>query len=92
MPHALKDKLKIKLDELLRDKIIEKVNEYSEWVHYMVIVQKKDKTKSLRICIDPNELNKNIKEKHTLMPTFDEVAAKLYNVKYFSNESSYQKQ
>lgn len=84
VPHAMKEKLKNKLDELLKTNIIEKATEYSECVNFLVIVQKKDKERSLRLCIDPFELNKNIKNEHTLMPTFDEVASKLHDMKYFT--------
>lgn len=84
VPHAMKEKLKEKLVELEKANIIEKSKEFSEWVNFLVIVEKKNKERSLRLCIDPNELNKNIKNEHTLMPTFDEVASKLYDMKYFS--------
>lgn len=84
VPYAIANKLKIKLEELEQNKIIEKANEYSEWVNFLVTVEKKDKNKSLRLCIDPAELNKNILNEHSLMPTFDEIASKLHDMKYFT--------
>lgn len=84
VPQALKNKLKKKLDELVKNKIIEKVDDYSEWVQYLSVVEKKDVDKSLRLCIDPQELNENMADEHTQTPTFDEVSSKLANMKYFS--------
>jgi len=47
-----------------------------------VIVEKPNG--SLRICIDPKELNKAIKRPHYAMPTSEEVFAKMSNAKYFT--------
>lgn len=56
VPILIKDRLKLKLDELVKMEIIAPMEEPSEWVHNLVIVQKPDS--SLRICLDPQELNK----------------------------------
>ena len=53
---SLRDKLKKELDQMEADGIIEKVDEPTEWVNSMVIVEKK--TGELRICLDPKDLNK----------------------------------
>lgn len=84
VPLAIKDKLKNKLDELVLNGIIEKTNEFSEWVSHLVAIEKRDKEKSLRLCIDPIDLNKNILDDQSYIPTFDEFAAKLNGMKYFS--------
>lgn len=84
VPHALKDKLKRKLDDLEKNGIIEKANAYCEWVSHLVYVNKKDVEKSLRICIDPSELNKNILEEQVYIPTFEEFASDMAGMKYFS--------
>ena len=69
VPLAIKDKLKQTLDQLEKGGIISKVNEPTDWVSSLVTVEKKDK--SLRLCIDPKDLNNNIKRSHYPLPTFD---------------------
>ncbi|KAK2725150.1 hypothetical protein QYM36_001561 [Artemia franciscana] len=54
----------------------------TDWVNSLVIVEKPDK--SLRICIDPHDLNKAIKRPHHPMPTFDEAIQKHEGAKFFT--------
>lgn len=82
--HSIKKKLKEKLDDMEKNGIIEKASGYSPWVNYLVTTEKKDKEKSLRICIDPQELNMNIENEHAYIPTFDDLASKLHGMKHFS--------
>lgn len=84
VPHAIKDKLKKKLDELVENNIIEKANGYNEWVNHLVTVEKRDKERSLRLCIDPQELNSSISDEHTYIPTFEDVATQVHDMKYFT--------
>jgi len=68
--------------KLLTDKeIIQPVNEPLEWVNNIVIVEKPNKT--LRICIDPNELNKHIVREIYPVPTLEEITPKLNNKNIF---------
>ena len=39
---------------------------------------------SLRICMDPKHLNKNLKREHYQLPTFEEISMRLSNAKVFS--------
>lgn len=56
-----------------------------KWIfHCLVTVEKKDEDKSLRLCIDPKELNENISDEHTHIPTLDELSSKLSQMKYFT--------
>jgi hypothetical protein len=81
IPLKIKDKFKDTLDELVKKNIITSVNEPVEWVSNIAIVEKPNG--SLRICIDPKELNKYIvKEKYTI-PTLEEISPNLSNKKYF---------
>lgn len=48
--------IKEELDRLIKLDIIQEAEEPKEWVHSLVIVMKKDG--SLRLCLDPKELNK----------------------------------
>lgn len=82
VPFALHDKLKSKLVELEKSNIIAKVENPTDWVSPIVIVQKKNG--DLRLCLDPKSLNDNMMRSHYQLPTGDEVASKLCNAKYFS--------
>ena len=80
--HALKPKVKAKLDKMVAEGIITKVEEPTEWVSGMVIVEKTNG--DIRICIDPRQLNKAIKRQHHKMPTTDEILAEMADAKFFS--------
>lgn len=82
VPHAIREKLKEKLNDLVKKKIIVKADGFTEWAHNIVIRHKKDKT--LRVCLDPGELNENIIDENFLIPTLDELTAKLKSVRFFS--------
>lgn len=79
--HALKDKVKQELDKMVKLKVIEPISEPTSAVSPMVVVNKGEKT---RICMDPTELNKNIKRRHYPLKTVEEIAAKVRNAKYFT--------
>lgn len=84
VPHTVKFRLKKKLDEMVQNKIIEKATGFCPWVNFLVTIEKKDANKSLRLYIVPQELNLNIENEHAYIPTFDDLASKLHNMKYFS--------
>ena len=44
----------------------------------------KAKDGGIRICLDPTDLNKNIKRQHHVIPTFDEQCAQMPGAKVFS--------
>lgn len=82
VPQVLHERLKNKLCDLESKGIIKKVDKPTEWVHPLVIVEKPNG--DLRLCLDPKELNQAIKREHFLIPSVDEIAAKLSNKEYFS--------
>ena len=47
----------------------------TEWVHNLVIVEKKDK--SLRICLDPRNLNICVKREHYQIPVLEDITSQL---------------
>ena len=63
--------------------IISPVTEPTDWVSSMVVVQRPNK--KLRICIDPKDINKNLKRSHYPMPTFEDVTSDLHNARVFSS-------
>ena len=82
IPETIRLKLKDELDRMERDDVISKVHELTEWVSSLVVVEKPDG--SLRICMDPKHLNKNLKREHYQLPTFEEISMRLSNAKVFS--------
>lgn len=82
VPFALHDQLKKQLDKMEQLNVIAKVNQPTDWVNSMVIVKKHDGT--LRICLDPRDLNRAIKRQHYKMPTREEIMAKFSGAKFFS--------
>jgi len=51
VPIKIKDKLKLKLEELVKKEIITQIDEPKEWLNNLVVDQKPDL--SLIICLDP---------------------------------------
>lgn len=82
VPHALKSRLEEKLRNLETHQIISKVSHPKSFVSNLVIIEKKDK--SLRICLDPKDLNKALVKNHYLIPTYEEIVSKLANKTVFS--------
>ena len=81
VPVALRDRLKEELDKLVREKVITPVTEPTNWVSSLVLVNKPEK---LRICIDPQDLNKALLRAHYPLPTIEDVATRLCKAKVFS--------
>uniref|UniRef100_A0A1Y1LD52 Reverse transcriptase domain-containing protein n=1 Tax=Photinus pyralis TaxID=7054 RepID=A0A1Y1LD52_PHOPY len=82
IPFSIRDNLKQSLERLVKEKIIEKSDESAEWVNAIVIIRKPNG--SLRICLDPSDLNKFIKRHYLQIPTLEELTAKLVGTQYFS--------
>ena len=82
VPFAQEGKLKDDLERMEKLEVIEKVDEPTDWVNSLVLVEKKNG--KLRICIDPRDLNRAIRREHFKLPTRDEIMAQLSNAKYFS--------
>ena len=62
IPYAIRDKLKVTLDDLEQKGIIEKTEGPVDWASNLVIVEKPNG--ALRICLDPVDLNKSIKRNY----------------------------
>ena len=82
IPYALLKKLKAELDKTVEMKIIQVVNEKTDWVNYLVLEEKPNV--SPRICIDPKELNKAIKRPHSADPTAEDILSRMSGTKYFT--------
>ena len=81
-PEALRAPLKNELDSLVKQEIIAKVDEPTDWVNSLVCVTKANG--DLRLRLDPKDLNRANKRPHHCTLTLDEVLSKLNGAKYFS--------
>lgn len=82
VPFRLRDKLKSTLDSMESTGTIAKVRIPTDWVHPIVNVLKPNG--SLRVCLDPTELNRCIKREHFTLPTATEIFSKLANSTVFT--------
>ena len=62
-----------------REGIIKKVTKPTSWINSMVVVTKPNG--SIRLCIDPRDLNKAVKRQHYPLLTVDEVVSRMPNAK-----------
>ena len=81
VPLLLKTELKIKLEEMVNQGVIDCVTEPTPWINNLVVIRKPNK---LRIYIDPYYLNKAIRRNHYLTPTVEEIATKMKKARLFS--------
>ncbi|XP_030760328.1 uncharacterized protein K02A2.6-like [Sitophilus oryzae] len=82
VPEAVSHKLKNTLEIMEKKGIIIKVNEPTEWCQNLVIVEKPDK--SLRVCLDPKDLNRYIGRERYLIPSTEELCNRLAGKEVFS--------
>lgn len=81
IPVALEKAVDAKIDELLEQGIIERVNEPSKWVSPMVVVPKGD---DVRICIDMRRANEAFERENHPLPTIEDFLPHLGKGKVFS--------
>jgi hypothetical protein len=72
----------VKLEELEKKGIITRDENPTGWASPLVIVEKPDG--SLRLCMDPHELNKVLEKPSFIVPTLEEVKNQLNEKKYYS--------
>lgn len=82
IPLAIKSKVKSEIDSLVERSILIPVTEPTEWVNQMAVVKKSNG--QLRICIDPQPLNKVLLRERYKLPTFDDVISELHGAKLFT--------
>ena len=78
----LKDKLRAELDKMEEQGIIRKVEEHTDWCSSLAFTTKKNG--SLRICLDPQRLNANLKRCPHKIPTVEELNPQFSGAKFFS--------
>ena len=67
---------------LVREGIITKVHEHTEWINSLVPVMKENS--SLRLCLDRKDLNKAIERNQWYARTLDDILPELAQSKYFT--------
>ena len=82
VPLSLKDRLKEELTRLEKEHVIIKEEEPIYWVSSLVLTEK-PKGK-LRVCIDPQHLNRALKKSHYPLPVIEDILPELTDVKVFS--------
>ena len=82
-PVALRDRLKQALEEMEMNGVIKKVDQPTEWVNSVVVVEKPG-SKKLRICPDPRPLNEAIQREHYKMPIIEEMTTRVAGATVFS--------
>ena len=82
IPAALHDRVKEELDDMEKRGVVRKVEEPTDWVNSMAIVEKPNG--SLRICLDPRHLNKAIKREHFQLTTIKDITTRMANAKWFT--------
>jgi len=78
----LRPALKNELDRMEREGVISQVSEPTPWLSQLVMTRKKDG--SVRVCIDPHELNKALQREHYMMPIMEDVIHELRDSKVFT--------
>lgn len=81
VPHIIRNKVKEELDNMVRNNIIIPVTEPTPAVSPMVVVRKNNK---IRLCIDPSEINKNLKRRFYPLNTIEEIATRVTGSQWFS--------
>lgn len=79
---ALRQQVEDQLNRLLKMGIIERVNGPSPWVSPVVIVIKDNG--DIRLCIDMRRANTAIRREYHMIPTLDDLLARLNGSKWFS--------
>jgi len=82
VPVALRDRCKQELERMETIGVITKVDEPTDWVNSMVIVEKS--SGQLRICLDPHDLNQNVQRPHYPIKTIDDILPHLTGAKFFT--------
>ena len=84
IPVKLRDKFKEEVESLVSKGVLTKLheNEATEWLNSFVTVTKENG--SLRLCLDPTDLNQHIVRPVCPSYTLDEISYKLRNAKVFS--------
>ena len=80
VPIAMQTTYKTELERLTKEGIITEVKEHTEWINSIVPVMKPNG--SLRLCLDPKDLNKAIERNQWYSRTIDDILPELAKSKF----------
>ena len=80
VPVAMQSTYKAELNRLVKEDIISEVKEHTEWINLIVPVMKSNG--SLRLCLEPKDLNKAIERNQWYARTIDDILPELAKSKY----------
>ena len=86
VPFGMQSAYKAELDRLVKEDIITEVHEHTDWINSIVPVMKEDG--SLRLCLDPKDLNKAIKRNQWYARTLDDILPEVAQSKYFTEKDA----
>ena len=75
VPLSIQPKLKQTFEAMVKTDTIVKRDEPTDWVSSLLLVEKPNC--KIRLCLDPTDLNRAIKREHYVIPTSEDVVAKL---------------
>ena len=82
VPLGMQSAYKAELDRLVKEGIITEVHDHTEWINSIVPVVKEDG--SLRLCLDPKDLNKAIERNQWYARTLYDILPEPVQSKYFT--------
>ena len=82
MPFKMREQVKNKLDELLKQDIIEKIEGPTSWLSPLVVVPKPNH--DIRICVDMRQANTALLRERFPLPNIDETLEEMNGAKVFS--------
>lgn len=82
IPFSVLERLRETLSTQEERGVIRKVTKPTQWVSSLVVTEKKNGT--LRVCLDPKDLNKAIQRQHFSIPTPEDVQRQLAGKKLFT--------
>lgn len=82
VPLSMKEDLIAAIDKLEERGIVAKVDHPTDWISHLQPVRKPNG--KIRVCIDPQNLNRAIKRNHSVLPTLEDVLPQLNNARFFS--------
>lgn len=82
IPLAIRDNVKDELNKLVDRGVLIPVTEPTEWVNQMAVPRKRNG--NIRICLDPQPLNKVLIRERYKLPTFEDILPQLNNAKIFT--------
>ena len=76
---------------MIADDVITAVHEPTDWLNSIVcnIKETPEGRKKIRLCLDPKDLNKNIRREHYYTRTIDELLPQLYGTKFSGTKKRY---